>query len=115
MAQKKHVVLIDDVDGSPASETVRFGLDGAEYEVDLNEKHAEALRESFAEWIGHARRVSGRKKATAGRRSSASSRTASPSASDTAKVREWARQNGYTVSNRGRIPASVREAYELAN
>lgn len=114
MAQKKHVVLIDDLDGSPASETVAFSLDGAEYEVDLNEAHAEALRESFAEWIGHARSVSGRKR-SGGRRAGASSTTASVSASDTAKVREWARQNGYTVSNGGRIPASVREAYELAN
>ncbi|GAA4289076.1 Lsr2 family protein [Georgenia daeguensis] len=113
MAQKKHVVLIDDLDGSPASETVAFSLDGADYEMDLNEAHAEALRESFAEWIGHARRVSGRKKST-GRRG-ASSTAASPSAFDTAKVREWARQNGYTVSDRGRIPSSVREAYSLAN
>lgn len=111
MAQKKHVVLVDDFDGSPASETVRFGLDGAEYEIDLNETHAEALRESFAEWIGHARKISGRRR-TAGRGTGASEPT---EASDTAKVREWARQNGYTVSDRGRIASSVRQAYELAN
>lgn len=109
MAQKKHVVLIDDLDGSPASETVLFSLDGVEYEVDLNGAHAEALRESFAEWIGHARRVGGRKRPSASRQ-----RAASSSAGDTAKIREWARQNGYTVSDRGRIPSSVREAYELA-
>lgn len=116
MAQKKHVVLIDDVDGSPATETVRFGLDGVEYEVDLNETHAEALRESFAEWIGHARRAGGRTRKVAGRPSRTSS-TTSPtvSTSDTAQVREWARRNGYTVSDRGRIPVNVREAYELAN
>ncbi|GAA4288931.1 Lsr2 family protein [Georgenia daeguensis] len=108
MAQKKHVVLIDDLDGSPAAETVLFSLDGVEYEVDLNDAHAEALRESFAEWIGHARKVNGRKKPSARRQRAAS-------AGDTGKIREWARQNGYTVSDRGRIPASVREAYELAN
>lgn len=107
MAQKKHVVLIDDVDGSPASETVLFGLDGVDYEVDLNEEHAEALRESLAEWIGHARKLRGRKRSARG--SGASPTT------DTAKVREWARQNGYTVSDRGRIPSNVREAYERAS
>ncbi|PFG44925.1 Lsr2 protein [Georgenia soli] len=111
MAQKKHVVLVDDIDGSPASETVLFGLDGVEYEIDLNEAHAGALRESFTEWIGHARKLAGRRKT--GRRTGASA--AAASASDTAKVREWARQNGYTVSDRGRIPTSVREAYQLAN
>ena len=111
MAQKKHVVLVDDIDGSPASETVLFGLDGVEYEVDLNEAHAEALRESFTEWIGHARKLAGRRKT--GRRPGASA--AGASASDTAKVRDWARQNGYTVSDRGRIPTSVRQAYQLAN
>ena len=114
VAQKKHVMLIDDVDGSPAAETVRFALDGAEYEVDLNEAHAEALRESFAEWIGSARKVSGRR-TTVGRRSRSSPTTASPSTPDNATVRQWARQNGYTVSDRGRIPTNVREAYELAN
>ena len=112
MSQKTRLVLVDDIDGSPAAETIRFSLDGVEYEADLNEAHAEALRESFAEWIGPARRVSGRKR-VAGRRSSSSSTPASTS--DTAKVREWARQNGYTVSDRGRIPSNVREAYELAN
>ena len=111
MAQKKHVVLIDDIDGSPGTETVLFGLDGVEYEIDLNEAHAEAMRESFTEWIGHARKPAGRRKT--GRRTGASAGAAS--ASDTAKVREWARQNGYTVSDRGRIPTSVREAYQLAN
>jgi len=111
MAQKKHVVLIDDLDGSPATQTVLFSLDGVEYEIDLNDAHAEALRESFAEWIGHARRVSGRKRSSA-RRAPAGQ---SPSASDTAKIREWARQNGYTVSDRGRIPSNVRGAYGRAN
>ncbi|GAB3285475.1 histone-like nucleoid-structuring protein Lsr2 [Microbacterium lacusdiani] len=114
MAQKKHLILIDDVDGSPASETLRFGLDGVDFEVDLNETHAEALRESFAEWIGHARKVSGRKKVAA-RRTVTSASTATSASSKTVKIREWARQNGYTVSDRGRIPVNVREAYEVAN
>jgi hypothetical protein len=114
VAQKKHVVLIDDLDGSPASETVHLGLDGVEYEIDLNDAHAEALRESFAEWTGNARKASGRKRSPA-RRQRAGSAAQSPSAVDTARIREWARQNGYTVSDRGRIPTSVREAYELAN
>jgi hypothetical protein len=113
VAQKKHVVLIDDLDGSAASETVPFALDGVEYEIDVNAPHAEALRESFAEWIGHARRVSGRKRPSTRRQSAAS--TPRSTGEETAKIREWARQNGYTVSDRGRIPSSVREAYALAN
>lgn len=114
MAQIKHVVLIDDLDGSPATQTVLFSLDGVEYEIDLNDAHAEALRDSFAEWIGNARKISGRKRSPA-RRQGGGSAAQLPSAVDTAKIREWARRNGYTVSDRGRIPSSVREAYELAN
>lgn len=113
MAQKKHVVLIDDLDGSPATQTVLFSLDGVEYEIDLNDAHAEALRDSVAEWMGNARKVSGRK--SPARRQRGGSAAQPPSASDTAKIREWARRNGHTVSDRGRIPSSVREAYELAN
>ena len=111
MAQKKHVMLVDDVDGSPAAETVRFALDGVGYEVDLNESNAKALRESLAEWIGSARKVGGRARKAAARRPNGSA----AATSSTAEIREWARKNGYTVSGRGRIPSGVREAYELAN
>lgn len=111
MAQKMQVELIDDIDGSSADETVRFQLDGVEYEIDLSARHAEALRESAAEWIATARRVGGRK-ATGRRRAG---HGAAVAASDARKIREWARENGYTVSDRGRIPANVTEAYTKAH
>ncbi|MFD1505429.1 Lsr2 family protein [Georgenia yuyongxinii] len=109
MAQKVQVTLVDDIDGSPADETVTFALDGISYEIDLTERHASALRESFAEWVGHARRSGGRKisaKRSTGGRSDAA---------DAGKVREWARQQGYEVSERGRISAEIREAYDKAH
>ncbi|MFC4553744.1 histone-like nucleoid-structuring protein Lsr2 [Georgenia faecalis] len=112
MAQKVQVMLVDDIDGSKADETVTFSLDGVSYEIDVTREHATALRESFAEWIGHARRSGGRKPAA--RRRSTGGR-GSASDSDAGKVREWARENGYTVSERGRISAEIREAYDKAH
>lgn len=111
MAQKVQITLVDDVDQTPADETVTFALDGVTYEIDLNEKHATELREALATWIGHARRSGGRK-ATTRRRSGGSGGSSSSQAGE---IREWARTNGYTVSDRGRIPAEVREAYAKAN
>ena len=97
MAQKTQIILVDDIDGSEATQSVTFALDGVTYEIDLNDDHA-AVK---------ARRVSGRRT----RRRAGAPKTSS----NTQKVREWARANGYEVSDRGRIPASVREAYEAAN
>ncbi|WP_448074021.1 histone-like nucleoid-structuring protein Lsr2 [Georgenia yuyongxinii] len=108
MAQKVQVTLVDDIDGTTADETVTFALDGINYEIDLSEKHATALRESFAEWVGHARRSGGRK--VTARRS-----TGRSDAADAGKVREWARQQGFEVSERGRISAEIREAYDKAH
>ena len=107
MAQKTQIILVDDIDGSEATQSVTFALDGVTYEIDLNDDHAAALRETVEEWTVKARRVSGRRT----RRRAGAARTSS----DTQKVREWARANGYEVSDRGRIPASVREAYDAAN
>lgn len=93
---------------------MRFAVDGTEYEIDLSDEHAGALRESFAEWIGHARRT-GASKGTRGRRASRTSSTVQATRTDTAKIRQWAQENGYTVSSRGRIPDTVREAYDKAH
>ena len=60
MAQKVHIVLEDDLDGSDASQTVSFGLDGATYEIDLNDKNAAALRDALAKYVGHGRKVGDR-------------------------------------------------------
>jgi len=106
VAQKIKVFLIDDIDGSDATDTVNFAVDGVDYEIDLNEEHAKELRADFEKWVKHARRTGGRRTRRAGGgRSSAG-------ASDAAKIRAWARENGYEVSDRGRVPAEIREAYE---
>ncbi|PJI93954.1 histone-like nucleoid-structuring protein Lsr2 [Luteimicrobium subarcticum] len=110
MVQKVQVLLVDDLDGGAADETVTFALDGVSYEIDLNAKHASELREAFATWIGHGRKVGGR--ASAAR---PAARRARGGASDATKIREWARENGITVSERGRIPADVKAKYEAAH
>ena len=109
MAQKVQVILVDDIDGGPAEETLSFSLDGVSYEIDLSSANAAKLRESFAPYVGTARRVGGRSSAGRGRsrRGSGDNRTA--------QIREWARSNGHKVNERGRIPATVIEAYEKAH
>jgi hypothetical protein len=109
MAQKVHIVLEDDLDGSDATQTVSFALDGTSYEIDLNDKNAAALRDSLATYVGHGRKVSGSRR---GRRSSSSSSGGGHSAKE---IREWARSNGHKVPERGRIPSDVREAFDAAH
>jgi hypothetical protein len=109
MVQKVQLVLEDDIDGGAADETVNFGLDGVSYEIDLNAEHAAELRDALASWVGHARKV----KSPVARAAGTTRR--SRSGSDTAAVREWAKANGYTVSDRGRIAAEVQDAYAKAN
>ena len=120
MAQKVQVLLVDDIDQGEAAETVTFALDGVTYEIDLSEEHASALREAFAPWVGHARRVGGR--GAAGKRTSAPKQAAKAPAGggegggrDTGEVRTWARENGYTVSHRGRISAEILQAFDDAH
>ena len=104
MAQRVNIVLVDDIDGSDATETVAFGLDGTSYEIDLNEKHAAQLRDALASYVGHGRKVGG------GRRTR--SAKASATGASAKEIRDWARSNGFKVPDRGRIPANVREAFE---
>ena len=106
MAQRVQIILEDDIDGGEATETVTFGLDGVTYEIDLNDKNAGALRDALAPYVGSGRRVSGRKSS-----GGSSSRSSS---GELAKIREWARANGYEVSDRGRISKKVRDAYARA-
>src|SRR3954452_13963050 len=112
MAQRVNVVLVDDIDGSDASETVTFGLDGVQYEIDLSDGHADELRAALALYIGHGRRAGGRKRSASNGRAAAASRSGGPSA---AEIRAWARENGWDVPERGRVSAEVREAYAAAN
>ncbi|MBB5916154.1 hypothetical protein BJY24_005066 [Nocardia transvalensis] len=111
MAKKVTVELVDDYDGkSKATETVRFGIDGTEYEIDLSMKNAGKLREALEEWTGSARKV--------GRIPKGKGKVAARSSTDreqTAAIRDWARRNGYNVSSRGRIQADVVAAYNKAS
>ena len=106
MAQKITVVLEDDIDGGPASETVHFSLDGVAYEIDLNDANAARLRDTMAPYVGPARRTGGR--STSGRaRGRGRGRH-----NRTAEIRAWARDNGHKVNERGRVPGDIVAAYE---
>ena len=109
MAQKVNIVLVDDLDGTEATETVSFGLDGTTYEIDLNDANAASLLEALSGYVGHARKVTG-----GGRRTRRSS-GGSSSSSNTKDVREWAKSQGMEVSERGRISADVQQAYDAAH
>jgi len=110
VAQKTVVTIIDDIDGTELdgdARTVAFSVDGTDYEIDLGAKNAEKLNDALAEFIGHARRVGGRR----GRK------TTAPSAStaiDNKTVRAWAQANGVEVSGRGRLSQEVIDQYRAA-
>jgi hypothetical protein len=106
MATKVTVALEDDLDGGPADETVRFGIGGSEYEIDLNKKNARTFRKQLAPFIEHARKAGRGQRRRSGRTSS--------SRQHSGAVRAWAKDQGIPVSERGRIPASVVEQYESA-
>jgi hypothetical protein len=106
MAQKITVALEDDLGGGPADQTVRFGLDGAEYEIDLSDSNATAFRERLAPYTARARKVGRGLGSRPGRSASGRERSGA--------IRAWAKDQGITVSDRGRIPASVIELYQAA-
>lgn len=108
MARKVTVSLVDDLDGGTAEETVGFGVDGKNYEIDLSAANATKLRDALAEFVAAARRAgTGRR---GGRPSVATSRGVGDRQQSQA-IREWAREQGMNVSDRGRIPADVLDAY----
>jgi Lsr2 len=112
MAQKVNIILVDDIDGSDATETVSFALDGTNYEIDLNDENAAALREALSGFLGHARKSAAGARKGARRSSAAAAAAGGASAKD---IRAWAREQGHDLSERGRVPAEVREAYEAAH
>jgi hypothetical protein len=105
MAQRTIVSLVDDLDGGAASQTVKFGVDGVEYEIDLSDKNAAKLRKALATYLAHGRKLS---------------RSGQPyklielglSSRD---LRAWAKSNGYDVPDRGRVPRSIQDAYDKAH
>jgi hypothetical protein len=114
MAQRVLVVLIDDLDGTEASETVKFAVDGNTYEIDLTAAHAGELRQTLAPWVGHARKIAAAAGARAGSGSGGRKR-ARIDAGQLQDMRRWARENGYQVSGRGRISQEIQQAYQAAH
>jgi hypothetical protein len=112
VAQKITTLFIDDIDGGQAEGTVRFSLDGTEYEIDLNSKHSEELRSALGKYVTHARKVGGAAR-RAGRVAGRTSRGAG-SALNTTEIRNWARENGYDIKDRGRVPADLVAKYQAA-
>ena len=109
MAQKVQTILIDDLDGSQADSTVRFGLDGTDYEIDLNADHAHQLRDALVRYVNAARRTG-----NAARQAARTARSAPANGVNTTKVREWAKTQGIDVKDRGRIPAELVVKFKAA-
>ncbi len=114
MSQQVKVILVDDLDGGDAVETLSFALDGTAYEIDLNEGNADRFRDALAPYLGAARK-SGRSAARSNghrvsRRSGSGERDGRA-----ADIRAWARTKSIEVNERGRIPARVVEQYEAAH
>ncbi|HET9871598.1 MAG TPA: Lsr2 family protein [Propionibacteriaceae bacterium] len=110
MATRTQVVLIDDLDGREIVEggqTVTFSYKGVDYSIDLGEKNAKKLDDALARFIAHAERVGGRR--------SRVSKTAVDDTDDPQAIRAWARENGYQVSDRGRVSAELKAAYDAAH
>lgn len=112
MARKVVYQLVDDIDGTELlegeGETVVFSLDGTDYEIDLSTDHARLLRAGLEKYVSAARSVG--KSSTRGSRTNA----ARGPKRDLSAIRAWANSNGFTVSDRGRVPNAVIEAYEAA-
>lgn len=108
MARKVYVQLIDDISGEEAQESVRFSLDGVEYEIDLDEQNASGLRKALGPYIARGRRIRG---SSVGQRS----RAMTSQREQAQRIREWAEANGYSPSSRGRISQDILKAYEEAH
>ncbi len=112
MAQKITTLFIDDIDGGAAEGTVRFALDGTDYEIDLNAKHSEELRSALGKYVTHARKVGG--VARRGGRAAGRAGRGAGSSLNTTEIRNWARENGYDIKDRGRVPADLVAKYQAA-
>ena len=115
MAQQTTVRFVDDLDGSEAVGTVTFSLENRAYEIDLSDENTDKLHEALAPFIEHARQLGRGSGRGRGRRRPAAEKHTRSNREETHAIREWARQNGHQVSDRGRIPKSVIEAYQAAS
>ena len=112
MAQRVQVQLVDDLNGEEAQETIRFGLDGTEYEIDLTTDNASELRSTLSQYLNVARKSSGGRRGQSGQRGNSTSRT---KRDEVQKIRQWAQDNGHNPSSRGRVSQSIVDAYNEAN
>jgi hypothetical protein len=115
MAQQTTVRFIDDLDGSDASGTFDFSLEGRQYQVDLSDENAAKLRDALAPFIDVARKAGGRGGRGRPRQTAVADKPVRSNREETAAIRDWAREHGHKVSDRGRIPKSVIEAYQAAS
>src|SRR5262249_5771743 len=116
MAQRVQILLEDDIDGSDATQTIKFGLDGTNYEIDLNDNNAGAFRDAMAIFVGHARRVGKKTKSTTP--AAAAPKPVNGTAVDkhsTREIRHWAQGQGLQVPARGRIPQEIRDKFNAAH
>ena len=118
MAQKTIVTLVDDLTGEVAENisTVEFALDGKAYELDLTDENSTKLRDALAQYVNAARKIGGRRRSGArpGRAIKSTSHTTGYNRETLKSIREWAKKNGHNVSDRGRLPADVLQAWESA-
>lgn len=110
MARRVQVILIDDVDGGEAVETVTFALDGVHYEIDVSEANAARFRGDLGSWVERASRVGGRRQSGGG----AGLATHPARREELTRIRRWGRENGYQVSDRGRVSRELQDAYAAA-
>ncbi|MGH3585913.1 MAG: histone-like nucleoid-structuring protein Lsr2 [Pseudonocardia sp.] len=111
MATQTTVTLVDDLDGSTADEQVEFAMDGKSYEIDLSAANSATLRDALAPFITAARRTGGRRRSGG---AAVATRTSGDREQNQA-IREWAQAQGMTISERGRIPSNVLEAYHRSH
>jgi hypothetical protein len=109
MAQKIQTLFIDDLDGGEAEGTVRFGLDDTEYEIDLSAKHTKELRKALEKYVGAGRKVSG-----SARRPARRARRSIEGGVNPSDVRDWAKEQGIEVKDRGRVPAGLVARFQAA-
>jgi hypothetical protein len=114
MARQVITTLIDDLDGKKADRSVEFSLDGINYTIDLSEANAGKLRKALDPYINAGKRMGRSTGRVSPRRGAGGGRTAG-SRDENRQIREWASANGHQISERGRIPQSVTQAYRAAN
>lgn len=115
MAKQTTVTLVDDLDGGTADEQVEFSFEGKTYEIDLSARNVAKLRDALAPYVAAARRSTGRRRSSAVASAAPGQSRSAAEREQNQAIREWARSQGRKISDRGRIPTDVIEAYHQAH